>query len=84
MQLLLLFTTKYCRLTSKKKGYSEDPTVIEERRIFAEDGITWRRERVQRICFTDEVWAMGGAHNTSYVTVLEDGTDRFLPECLQH
>ena len=34
--------------------------------------------------FTDEVWAMGGAHTTSYVTVLEDGSDRYLLENLQH
>ena len=27
---------------------------------------------------------MGGAHTTSYVTVLEDGSDRFLPVNLQH
>src|SRR4051812_26719082 len=34
--------------------------------------------------FTDELWANGGAHTTSYVTVNEDGSDRYLPECLQH
>ena len=34
--------------------------------------------------FTDEVWAMGGAHTTSYVTVKQDGSDRYLPENLQH
>ena len=47
-------------------------------------GLTWTRERVQRICFTDEVWAYGGAHTNSYVTVLKDGSDRLLPECVRH
>jgi hypothetical protein len=75
---------KYCRRTAKKKGFPEDPAVCRERREFCEDGITWRRERVQRICFTDEVWAFGGAHTSSYVTVLEDGSDRFSPECVRH
>ena len=57
---------------------------MRERLTFAQEGITWRRDRVQRICFTDEVWAMGGAHTDSYVTVLEDGSDRYLPENLTH
>jgi hypothetical protein len=43
-----------------------------------------KRERVKRICFTDEVWVFGGAHTSSYVTVLEDGSDRFAPECVKH
>ena len=34
--------------------------------------------------FTDEVWAMGEAHTTSYVTVKKDGSDWYLPENLQH
>ena len=34
--------------------------------------------------FTDEVWASGGAHTTSYVTVKKDGSDRYLSENLQH
>jgi hypothetical protein len=34
--------------------------------------------------FTDEVWAMGGAHTTSYVTIKKDGLDRHIPENLQH
>ena len=55
-----------------------------ERLEFVKDGITWTRERVQRICFTDEVWAFGGAHTSSYITVLKDGSDRLLPECVRH
>ena len=74
----------YCRRTSKKKGFSDDPVVCAERKAFAEDGITWSRERVQIQMFTDELWANGGAHTTSHVTVKEDGSDRYLPECLQH
>ena len=75
---------KYCRRILKKKGFSEDPAICRERLSFAEDGITWQRSRVQRICFTDEVWAFGGAHTSSYVTVLEDGSDRLLPENVRH
>ncbi|KAH6714437.1 hypothetical protein BKA61DRAFT_550038 [Leptodontidium sp. MPI-SDFR-AT-0119] len=57
---------------------------MHERLVFAEWGVTWPRARVQRTAFTDEVWAMGGAHTTSYVTVKVDGSDRLLPECLRH
>ena len=74
----------YCRRTSKKKGFSDDPVVWAERKAFAEDAITWSRERLQIQMFTDELWANGVAHTTSYVTVNEDGSDRYLPECLQH
>ena len=34
--------------------------------------------------YTNEVWAMGEAHTTSYVTVLEDGSDQYLPENVQY
>lgn len=34
--------------------------------------------------FSDEVWAMGGAHTTSYVTVKKDGSDRYSAENVQH
>src|SRR5271165_2194899 len=74
----------YCRRTSKKKGYSEDPEVMAERLAFAQDGITWSRARLESQLFTDEVWAMGGAHTTSYVTVRKDGLDRYWPANLQH
>jgi hypothetical protein len=74
----------YCRRTSKKKGFSDDPDVKQERLAFAHQGLSWTRSRVQVQMFTDEVWAMGEAHTTSYVTVKEDGSDRFLPENLQH
>jgi hypothetical protein len=69
---------------AKRKGFSEDPLVCQERLSFAQDGLTWPRSRVQRICFTDEVWVFGGAHTNSYVTVLKDGSDRLLPECVRH
>jgi hypothetical protein len=74
----------YCRRTSKKKGFSDDPAVKQERLIFSRQAILWTRSRVKIQIFSDEVWAMGGAHTTSYVTVKEDGSDRFLPENLQH
>jgi hypothetical protein len=74
----------YYRRVAKKKGFSDDPAVCHERLDIAENSITWPLERVQRICFTDEVWAFGGAHTNSYVTVLKDGSDRLLSECLRH
>ena len=70
----------YCRRVSRKKGFSDDPRIMEERLIFAEDGKIWARERVQRVAFTNEVWAFGGAHTSGYVTVLEDRSNRLLPE----
>jgi hypothetical protein len=51
---------------------------------FAEEGLTWSRERVKNQAFSDEVWAMGGLFTTSYVTVKKDGSNRYLPENLQH
>jgi transposase len=30
------------------------------------------------------VWAYGGAHTNSYITCLQDGSDRLLPECVRH
>jgi hypothetical protein len=74
----------YCCRIMRKKGFSDDPEVCQERLDLVEDGVTWQPSRVQRICFTDEVWAFGGAHTNSYVTVLKDGSDRLLPECVRH
>ncbi|PMD62718.1 uncharacterized protein K444DRAFT_483461, partial [Hyaloscypha bicolor E] len=45
----------YCRRVSRKKGFSDDPGVCQERLDLAEDGSTWPRSRVQQVCFTDEV-----------------------------
>ena len=45
----------YCRRISRKKGFSDNPEVCQERLDLAEDGKTWPRPDVQRICFTDEV-----------------------------
>ena len=45
----------YCRRVSKKKGFSEEPDVLEERVAFAQDGITWTRERVENQIFSDKV-----------------------------
>ena len=46
--------------------------------------VPWTRERLYRQIFSDEVWAKGGAHTVSFVTVKEDNSDRFWPENLQH
>ena len=74
----------YCRRSSKKKGFSTNPEVCQERTTFAEAAVLWSRERLYCQMFSDEVWAMGGAHSTSYVTVRQDGSDRLFPENLQH
>ena len=34
--------------------------------------------------FSNEVWAIKGAYTQSYVTVNEDRSDRYNPECVQH
>ena len=74
----------YCRRTAKKKGFSDDPAVRQERDTFAQEALQWTKERVYAQMFTDEVWAIGGAHTTSYVIVKQDGSDRDWPENLQH
>jgi hypothetical protein len=74
----------YCRRVARKKGFSDDPGVMKERLERAKEGLTWLREYVQRICFADEVWAFGGAHTSSYITCLKDGSDRLLFECIRH
>ena len=58
--------------------------MMTERLVFAQEGITWSRARLESQLFSDEVWAMGGAHTTSYVTVRKDGLDRYWPANLQH
>ncbi len=80
----------YRRRVAKRKGFSDDPAVMANRLAFAEDGLTWTRERLFRQVFSDEIWAHGGAFTQSYVTVLIEGepgdirADRYRPECLQH
>ena len=77
-------TMGYVRRTAPRKGFSDDPVVCAERLAFAQQGITWDRARLYNQMFSDEVWAMGGAHTVQYVTVKEDGTEKFLPETLTH
>ncbi|KAF8854866.1 hypothetical protein BDZ45DRAFT_805498 [Acephala macrosclerotiorum] len=45
----------YCRRASKRKGFSDDPRVMALRKAFAEDGVTWTREKLYRQMFSDEV-----------------------------
>jgi hypothetical protein len=74
----------YCRRTSKQKGFSDNPDVWDLRLQFAEKGLRMTKEDVMNIVFSDEVWAMGGAHTTSFVTVQKDGSDRYDATNLQH
>ena len=45
----------YVRRTRKRKGFSNEPEVMAARVEFAQDGITWSRQRVQKQAFSDEV-----------------------------
>jgi len=74
----------YSRRVAKRKGFSDDPAVMAERLAFAKEGITWTPEKLFHQIFSNEVWASGGAHTQSFVTVKEDSSDRLNPECVQH
>ena len=74
----------YSRRVAKRKGFSTDPIVMQKRLEFARQAINWSRERLYSQILSDEVWAMGGAHTRSFVTIKEDNSDRFQPENLQH
>ena len=74
----------YCRRVAKRKGFSDDPEVMRQRLEFARQAINWSQERLYSQIFSDEVWAMGGAHTLSFVTVKVDNSDRLQPENLQH
>lgn len=73
----------YQRRIAKRKGFSTDLRVMQERLDFAQQAINWSQERLNLQIFSDEVWAKGGAHTVSFVTVKEDNSDRFWPENLQ-
>jgi hypothetical protein len=75
---------RYYRRVSRKKGFSDDPRVYQERLDLVEDGKTWPRPRVQSICFIDEVWVFSRAHTSSYIICLKDRSDRLLPKCVRH
>ena len=74
----------YARRKSVKKGFSDDPVVCRKRREFAEEAIHWSPERLHRQMFSDEVWAIGGAHTMEYITVKEDGSERIDPKTVTH
>jgi hypothetical protein len=73
----------YCRVM-RKKEFSDNPEVCQERLDLVEDRVTWQPSRVQRICFIDEVWAFGGAHMNLYVIVLKNRSNCLLPEYIRH
>jgi hypothetical protein len=73
---------RYCQRASKKKGFLEDLEVMAEQVAFAEEGLTWTRERVKNQIFSDKVWAIGGPFTTSYVTVKKNNLDCYLPKNL--
>jgi hypothetical protein len=72
----------YYRRVAKRKGFSTDPIVMQKRLDFARQGINWTRDRLYLQILSDEVWAMGGAHRRSFVTIKED--EAYMPENLQH
>ncbi|PMD17148.1 hypothetical protein NA56DRAFT_708028 [Hyaloscypha hepaticicola] len=74
----------YGRRVAPKKGFSDDPMVMRERVEFAEERKTWTPQRLFNQIFSDEVWAMGGAYTRAWVTVKEDGSDRFDPACIKY
>lgn len=74
----------YGRHKSVKKGFSDNLAVMKQRVNFARDSLTWRKARIQRICFIDEIWAIGGAHTDSWVTVLDNGSKKYLPAYIKH
>lgn len=74
----------YGRRVAKKKGFSDDPDVWDERFDFASEAINWSRQRLFLQIFSDEVWAYGGAHTQSYISCKLDGSDRYQADCLQH
>ena len=52
--------------------------------MFAREGLQWPTSRLYIQIFTDEIWAMGGAHTILYIIIKEDRSDRYLLENLQH
>jgi hypothetical protein len=65
----------YCRRVAERKGFSTDPIVMQKRLDFARQAINWSQERLYSQIFSDEVWAMGGAHTLLFVTVKDDNSD---------
>jgi hypothetical protein len=45
----------YCRRTSKKKGFSDEPRIYMDRYGFTQWTVTWDRARVLNQIFSDEV-----------------------------
>jgi hypothetical protein len=68
----------YTRRIAPRKGYSNDPRIMAKRLAFAHEAIQWSRERLQNTMFTDEVWAMGGTHTQSYITIKNDGSENIF------
>jgi hypothetical protein len=49
---------------------------MQKRLDFAREAINWSQERLFSQIFSDEVWAIGGAHTYLFVTVKEDNSNR--------
>jgi hypothetical protein len=70
----------YVRRITIKKGFSDDPVVMRQRVAFAQQATTWDRQRVSLLLFSDEVWVKGGAHTVGWVTMKEDGSEKYAPD----
>jgi hypothetical protein len=69
---------------AKRKGFFDDPDLRFERLTFAQWAITWMPERLRDQIISDEVWAYGGAYTQSYISVRNDGSDRYADGNVDH
>ncbi len=66
---LVIKTLGYKRRLAIKKGFLDDPNVIDVHLLFTEEGITWDRQCVACILFSNKVWIKKGAHTVEWITM---------------
>jgi hypothetical protein len=74
----------YKRRKAIRKGFLDNPIVMRKRITFAEQAKTWDRRRLALLLFSNEIWAKGGAHTIKWITMREDGSNRYNPAYVQH